>query len=317
MGKHYGLDIPTLRELRIDVDKEWLDETRQPRGITQLKELAAAMTKGDLGVRGNFVLVRLPPGPIGYKLTSAGPLKIPAWAPAGSALELWFPVWLDITHDERIFTPDYERLFSALMASSYPYATTPTKTPALVLEPVAGLYTPDEADEETIPVTACYQAEAHVANAFGHFSIGANNITIVNTIRGSRFVLCENATAQSISAYIQVTGVGPTVHVKAGIYDRNKDLVAEANQLSLAPGAAAWQTFPFTIPPSLAASEEYWPVVWGEDVADSGCIVFYDSGVCIEAVLGISLVRTYDTLPASIADGTPEARKLSIYCNYT
>ncbi|GAJ19565.1 unnamed protein product, partial [marine sediment metagenome] len=31
MGKHYGLDVPTLRELRIDVDKEWVDPDGQPR----------------------------------------------------------------------------------------------------------------------------------------------------------------------------------------------------------------------------------------------------------------------------------------------
>lgn len=59
MGKHYGLDVPTLRELRIDVDKEWLDEDGQPRGITELKEVAAAMAQGGIAYRGPDVLEKL------------------------------------------------------------------------------------------------------------------------------------------------------------------------------------------------------------------------------------------------------------------
>lgn len=59
MGKHYGLDVPTLRELRIDVDKEWLDEEGQPRGITKLKEVAAAMAQGGIAYRGPDILEKL------------------------------------------------------------------------------------------------------------------------------------------------------------------------------------------------------------------------------------------------------------------
>ena len=59
MGKHYGLDIPTLHELRIDVDKEWVDEDGQPRGITKLKEVAAAMAQGGISFRGPSFLERL------------------------------------------------------------------------------------------------------------------------------------------------------------------------------------------------------------------------------------------------------------------
>lgn len=59
MGKHYGLDIPTLHELRIDVDKEWVDEAGQPRGITKLKEVAAAMAQGGIVYRGPNILEKL------------------------------------------------------------------------------------------------------------------------------------------------------------------------------------------------------------------------------------------------------------------
>ncbi len=72
MGKHYGLDIPTLRKLRIDVDKEWLDEDKQPRGITKLRQIAAAMSKGDMPVRGGSVIVKLTPGSsVGYNFLHA------------------------------------------------------------------------------------------------------------------------------------------------------------------------------------------------------------------------------------------------------
>lgn len=59
MGKHYGLDIPTLHELRIDVDKEWVDPDGQTRGITKLKEVAAAMAQGAITFRGPDVLEKL------------------------------------------------------------------------------------------------------------------------------------------------------------------------------------------------------------------------------------------------------------------
>ncbi|GAI67376.1 unnamed protein product [marine sediment metagenome] len=84
MGKHYGLDALTLHELRIDVDKEWADEAGQPRGITNLKELASGMQKGDTFFRQGGVLVKLSPGSIGDELTSGGPGNAIQWkAPPG------------------------------------------------------------------------------------------------------------------------------------------------------------------------------------------------------------------------------------------
>ena len=97
MGKHYGLDIPTLRELRIDIDKEWVDEDGQPRGITELKQIAEAMVKGDIPVRGGLVIVKLVPGPIGHLLTSAGARHIPVWAPPVGPLERWLVATIELT----------------------------------------------------------------------------------------------------------------------------------------------------------------------------------------------------------------------------
>jgi len=81
MGKHYGLDALTLHELRIDIDKEWVDQDGQPRGISNLKELASGMQKGDVFFRQSSVLVKLSPGPIGHELTTHGPGQPIAWEP--------------------------------------------------------------------------------------------------------------------------------------------------------------------------------------------------------------------------------------------
>ena len=58
MGKHYGLDIPTLHELRVDCDKDW-----QGFGISSLKEVVEAMGHGDITFKTTSrpILVKLPP----------------------------------------------------------------------------------------------------------------------------------------------------------------------------------------------------------------------------------------------------------------
>ena len=302
--------IGKLSELEIDVDKDWAG-----KGISNIKEIAEAMVTGSIAQFDGTRLLTLPPGAENLVLTSQGAGHLVTWA-AGSYFDRYLLVTLDLAYNAELFTPDYERLLTAPMTSPYTQTMTPTKTPELALEAVAALYTPDHTDSETLPATTCYQAEAHVANAFGHFSIGANNISIVNMIRGSKFLLCEDATAQSITAYIRVTGVGP-VHIKAGIYEEYKDLVAQTDQRSIAANGAAWVTFIFGVPPSLTGGEAYWPIVWAEEVAGSDCIAFYDNADCIAIKQGIYLSDTYNTLPLSIADGTEEQTKFSIYCNYT
>jgi len=316
MGKHYGLDIPTLSELLIDVDKEWVGPNGQPRGISNIKEVAEAMAIGHTIQHNGAKLAKLLPGMEHYVLTSQGPGKLVIWAPGGSYFHRYFPVSIDLAHNAEIFTPDHEKLLTAPMTSPHTQTTTPTKSPELALEAVAAIFTPDHTASETMLATTCYQNEVHVADAFGHFSIGANNISIVNMIRGSRFMLLEDATAQSITAYIQITGVGP-VHIKAGIYDIDRNLVAEADQRAIAANGAAWETFTFGVPPSLTGGREYWPVVWAEEVADSDCIAFYDTEDCLGLWRGIYFADTFNLMPGSIAGGTEENRLFSIYCNYT
>ena len=60
--------ITRLSELAIDADKDW-----GGYGITDLKELASGMQRGDILQKGDSgVLEKLSPGAIGYELTSTG-----------------------------------------------------------------------------------------------------------------------------------------------------------------------------------------------------------------------------------------------------
>jgi hypothetical protein len=82
--------ITKLSELEIDADKDW-----QVKGITNLKQVAEIMSRGDIVVRDTSILVRLPPGPEDYCLTSAGPGKIPSWQPKGGMLKYYYPVYIE------------------------------------------------------------------------------------------------------------------------------------------------------------------------------------------------------------------------------
>ena len=84
--------ITKLSQLNIDVDKAWQDKQGNPKGISNIKELAANMVKGEMLVKGDSVMERLPAGPDSYVLTSRGIGKIPTWAPAAGQLKYYFPV---------------------------------------------------------------------------------------------------------------------------------------------------------------------------------------------------------------------------------
>jgi len=71
-----GGGIRFLSELVIDGDKDWLGF-----GITNLKELAAGMAKGDVLVQKGSVLVKVSPGDIGDGFTSGGTGQMPGWEP--------------------------------------------------------------------------------------------------------------------------------------------------------------------------------------------------------------------------------------------
>jgi len=70
-----GGGIRNLSELIIDADKDW-----QAEGITEIREVAAGMTQGDMVSRGAAILTLLNPGPTGSMLITQGPGADPVWS---------------------------------------------------------------------------------------------------------------------------------------------------------------------------------------------------------------------------------------------
>ena len=67
--------VSRLSELTIDADKDW-----NGKGVSNLRELAAGMQKGDLLQHGDSgVLEKVSPGPIAFELTSSGPGRKVEW----------------------------------------------------------------------------------------------------------------------------------------------------------------------------------------------------------------------------------------------
>jgi len=141
--------ITRLSELEIDADKDW-----QAMGITNIKELAAAMTRGDLLVRGDSILEKLLPGTLGYVLTSAGPLHLPVWGPGGSIYDRFFIVTIVTSHAEELCAPDQTAALLAPITTAKDEVIVPTKAPAITLTPVGAVYTPDKTDAETPSITS-------------------------------------------------------------------------------------------------------------------------------------------------------------------
>lgn len=104
--------ISALSQLTIDADKDW-----QTRGITNLKELAAAMAFGDLVARGPAgILVRIPAGPAGMFLTGAG-AALPYWGPGGLYLNRYLPATLALNLAAGKVTVDHSHNEPAPFAS--------------------------------------------------------------------------------------------------------------------------------------------------------------------------------------------------------
>lgn len=79
--------ITKLSELNIDADKDW-----NTKGITNIKQVAAAMSTGNIVQHNGTILVRLMNGPDTYVLTSQGTGKLLTWAPPAGALKYYLPI---------------------------------------------------------------------------------------------------------------------------------------------------------------------------------------------------------------------------------
>jgi len=138
--------ITRLSELEIDADKDW-----QARGISNLKELAPGMVKGDLVVRGGSVLQRLTPGNLGNVLTSDGPWHIPIWAPCAGEFERFIGAWIETLPAAKITEPDMVDNLVCVLPTEHTedYLDAPAYyikrlTPGIALDDTEALVTPDK-----------------------------------------------------------------------------------------------------------------------------------------------------------------------------
>ncbi len=68
-------NAPKLSLPEIDADKAWA-----AMGISDIREVAAAMTIGDLLIFDGTRIIRISPGPIGYMFTTQGMGADPIWS---------------------------------------------------------------------------------------------------------------------------------------------------------------------------------------------------------------------------------------------
>ncbi len=134
--------------------------------------------------------------------------------------------------------------------------------------------------------------------------------SIRDTITGGQFTCSQSGTAQSISAYIQVSS---THTIKAAIYTTGGTLVGSTTENSVTTANDGWVTFSFSgTKPTLTTGTSYLIVVWAN--SGSGTANLYYS-----ATTGGTPKyddATYGTWPNS-ATFTSGNVLYSIYCTYS
>lgn len=159
--------ISALSQLTIDADKDW-----NGKGISNLKELAAAMVQGDMVVRGaGGVLVRLPPGVANTVLTSSGPGAIPAWGPGGLYLNRYIPAIIAMAAPTLTKkTPEHTNNEPAPLSTSHHqnYLDDVANyikrlTPAVTITNAQSIVTPDHNNDEPAAIGSTAGAQLLVA----------------------------------------------------------------------------------------------------------------------------------------------------------
>jgi hypothetical protein len=136
--------------ITIDVDKDM-----GGKGLSNLKQVAAAMVGGDLIAKGlGGILVRIPAGIANTVLTSQGALMLPVWAPGGLYLNRYFPA--NINLGAPVITkntiPTHQKNFASNAVTSVYVLETNTDDPAnmvKLLNPAITL--PGTQTKNTIP----------------------------------------------------------------------------------------------------------------------------------------------------------------------
>ena len=146
--------ISKLSELEIDADKNW-----NLKGVFNVKEIAQSMGTGHIIQHDGEKLVKLPPGPANYVLTSEGTEHLITWAPGGAYLWRYFPVAIELSHSVEVFAPAKQWRRNAFLASPYgvPAAINPgwfnKLAPTIALARRSAIFTPDRSSSRNVAVT--------------------------------------------------------------------------------------------------------------------------------------------------------------------
>lgn len=145
--------ITRISQLLIDADKDW-----QAKGITNIKQVAANMSTGNLVQYNGSIMQRIANGPDGYVLTSQGPGKLLTWEPAGGALQYWFPVSIYSNNSEIIVTVDQNYNKDAALGTDHDqaYVDAPADnikrlTPAVALTDAQAIVPVDQSYNKNAP----------------------------------------------------------------------------------------------------------------------------------------------------------------------
>ena len=127
-----------LSQIEIDQDKNWAG-----KGITNIKQVAAGMSLGDIPVRNDSIIRSLVPGFSGYYLVSRGPGYMPVWAPFSTDWVKFFSAHMLLTHSEALVAPDHTVNETAAMTTAETHDNHYLEDVNMNATPTTAVVTPD------------------------------------------------------------------------------------------------------------------------------------------------------------------------------
>ena len=226
--------------ITIDVDKDM-----GGKGLSNLKQVAAAMVGGDLIAKGlGGILVRIPAGIANTVLTSQGAGMLPTWAPGGLYLNRYYPsnltstIWVNVVAASQFISKNVA-LGTAL---KYAYADDPTDlikqlTPALVsTNALTIIAAADQSVAKNAPITKKYDLIIVVSGAEAYVHTGSYT---------DETTAAQNATANDMTLL-------PAVPAQNDAYYFGFDKLFDVMTLNIGtPGVGVW-----------TITWEYWNGAW-------------------------------------------------------
>ena len=226
--------------ITIDVDKDM-----GGKGLSNLKQVAAAMVGGDLIAKGlGGILVRIPAGIANTVLTSQGAGMLPTWAPGGLYLNRYYPsnltstILVNVVAASQFISKNVA--FATLL--KYAYSDDPTDlikqlTPALVsTKALTIIAAADQSVAKNAPITKQYDLIIVVSGAEAYVHTGSYT---------DETTAAQNATTNDMTLL-------PAVPAQNDAYYFGFDKLFDVMTLNIGtPGAGVW-----------TITWEYWNGAW-------------------------------------------------------